>query len=221
MAVQKKPLRKNIPMDRETAVLINSGRRCVLCFHLNRDLEEKHGQIAHLDGDRTNRAEDNLAWMCLPHHSLFDSKTSQHKNYSLAEVKAARRNLYAAVQKGRHQESPSPRVSTRRYGHQDFIKIVTGPRSALKSFLCHASDDKQIVRDIYYRLKSDGFTPWFDEVDLLPGHDWEAEIRAAVRASNAVIVCLSCTSVTKEGYLQKEIRQALEMAAESRRGRSS
>src|ERR1017187_7553138 len=62
-------------------------------------------------------------------------------------------------------------------------------RSALKSFLCHASDDKQIVRDIYYRLKSDGFTPWFDEVDLLPGHDWEAEIRAAVRASNAVIVC--------------------------------
>lgn len=68
--------------------------------------------------------------MCLPHHSLFDSKTSQHKNYSLAEVKAARRNLYAAVQKGRHQESPSPRVSTRRYGHQDFIKIVTGPKSA-------------------------------------------------------------------------------------------
>src|ERR1022692_610272 len=130
MAVQKKPPRKNIPVDRETAVLINSGRRCVLCFHLNRDLEEKHGQIAHLDGDRTNRAEDNLAWMCLPHHSLFDSKTSQHKNYSLAEVKAARRNLYAAVQKGRHQESPSPRVSTRRYGHQDFIKIVTGPKSA-------------------------------------------------------------------------------------------
>src|ERR1019366_6394480 len=130
MGVQKKPPRKNSPVDRETAVLINSGRRCVLCFHLNRDLEEKHGQIAHLDGDRTNRAEDNLAWMCLPHHSLFDSKTSQHKNYSLAEVKAARRNLYAAVQKGRHQESPSPRVSTRRYGHQDFIKIVTGPKPA-------------------------------------------------------------------------------------------
>src|ERR1017187_3475917 len=50
MAVQKKPPRKNIPVDRETAVLINSGRRCVLCFHLNGDLEEKHGQIAHLDG---------------------------------------------------------------------------------------------------------------------------------------------------------------------------
>lgn len=55
-------------------------------------------------------------------------------------------------------------------------------------------------------------------MDLLPGHDWEAEIRAAVRASNAVIVCLSCTSVTKEGYLQKEIRQALEMAAEKPEG---
>src|ERR1039458_8501151 len=65
MAVQKKPPRKNIPVDRETAVLINSGRRCVLCFHLNRDLEEKHGLIAHLDGDRTNRAEDKLAWTWL------------------------------------------------------------------------------------------------------------------------------------------------------------
>src|ERR1017187_8108433 len=36
--------------------------------------------------DRTNRAEDNLAWMCLPHHSLFDSKTSQHKNYRSEEA---------------------------------------------------------------------------------------------------------------------------------------
>jgi hypothetical protein len=42
-------------------------------------LSEKLGQIAHLDKDPSNAAEDNLAFMCLTHHALYDSKTSQHK----------------------------------------------------------------------------------------------------------------------------------------------
>jgi hypothetical protein len=86
----------------ETAVLAKSARRCTLCFHLNGDLTEKHGQIAHLDKDRTNRAENNLAWICLDHHSLYDSKTKQHKNYTIHEVKAARAKLYELVAEGKH-----------------------------------------------------------------------------------------------------------------------
>lgn len=31
------------------------------------------------------------------HHSEFDSKTKQHKNYTIHEVKAARQSLYAAI----------------------------------------------------------------------------------------------------------------------------
>ncbi len=100
--VTKRPPRKRTHPDVETAVLAKSARRCALCFHLNGDLTEKLGQIAHLDGDRTNGTEDNLAWMCLPHHSLFDSKTSQHKNYTILEVKAARARLYDLVAQGKH-----------------------------------------------------------------------------------------------------------------------
>lgn len=99
LMVKKKPARKPIPPDVETAVLAKSGRRCALCFHLDGDLTEKIGQIAHVDGDRSNAAEDNLAFMCLTHHSLFDSKTSQHKNYTISEVKAARASLYILVAK--------------------------------------------------------------------------------------------------------------------------
>lgn len=40
--------------------------------------------------------------MCLPHHSLFDSKTKQHKNYTIREVKDARAGLYDLVAKGKH-----------------------------------------------------------------------------------------------------------------------
>ena len=82
----------------ETRVLDRSRRRCTLCFHIDGDLSEKLGQIAHLDEDRSNSSEDNLAWMCLAHHSLYDSTTSQHKNYTIHEVKAARERLYSLVE---------------------------------------------------------------------------------------------------------------------------
>jgi hypothetical protein len=81
-------------------------------------------------------------------------------------------------------------------------------------FLCHSSGDKAQVRDLYRRLRNDGFHPWLDEEDLLPGQDWSHEISKAVRASIIVLVCLSKTSITKAGYVQREIRYALDVADE-------
>lgn len=101
MGKTKEP-RKRTPPDVEVTVLEQSRRRCALCFYLDGDLNEKHGQLAHLDGDRTNYAEENLAFLCIEHHSLYDSKTSQHKNYTLREVKTARRELYDAISEGKH-----------------------------------------------------------------------------------------------------------------------
>lgn len=102
--------RKAIPVDIETAVLLKSARRCALCFHLSGDLNEKIGQIAHLDKDPSNSAEDNLVFLCLEHHTLFDSKTSQHKNYTIQEVKAARTSLYEAIAQKRHIEDVSSAI---------------------------------------------------------------------------------------------------------------
>jgi anti-anti-sigma factor len=89
-----------------------------------------------------------------------------------------------------------------------------GGQSTLRVFLCHASGDKPAVRDLYRRLASAGVKPWLDDVDLLPGQVWEREIPAAVRKSDAVLVCLSPTSVGKTGYLQREIKYALDAAEE-------
>lgn len=83
---------------------------------------------------------------------------------------------------------------------------------ALKAFLCHASGDKPRVKDLYHALKRDGFAPWLDAINLLPGQDWEAVITAEVRASHVVIVCLSRTAVTKAGFAQKEIKMAIDVA---------
>jgi hypothetical protein len=62
--------RKRTAAEIETSVLFKSARRCTLCFYLSRDLNEKRGQLAHLDKDPSNDAEDNLAFMCLDHHTL-------------------------------------------------------------------------------------------------------------------------------------------------------
>jgi len=82
---------------------------------------------------------------------------------------------------------------------------MTAESQKLKVFLCHASENKPIVQGLYDRLKVDAFDPWLDSEFLLPGMDWDLEIQQAMRASDAVIVCLSEISVKKEGYIQKEI----------------
>lgn len=88
----------------------------------------------------------------------------------------------------------------------------------LKVFLCHASDDKPKVQNLYHRLRNDGIKPWLDKENLLPGQKWRLEIPKAVRTSDVVIICLSRNSVTKAGYVQKEIRYALDIADEKPEG---
>jgi hypothetical protein len=99
---ENKPPRKPIPPDVQAEVLTKSRRRCTLCFYLHGDLDEKKGQIAHIDDNPSNFKIDNLAWMCLEHHSVFDSTNSQHKNYTEDEVKIARAELQKAIADGKH-----------------------------------------------------------------------------------------------------------------------
>ena len=89
----------------------------------------------------------------------------------------------------------------------------------LKVFLCHASTDKPKVRELYRYLKKRGIQPWFDEEDLVGGQDWQVEIPKALATSDAIIICLTKNSVDKEGYIQKEIKYALDKALEMPEGR--
>ena len=89
----------------------------------------------------------------------------------------------------------------------------------LRVFLCHASQDKPIVRELYQRLKAEEWIdPWLDEEKLIGGQDFDFEINKATRDADAIIVCLSKTSVVKEGYVNKEIRRALDIAQEKGEG---
>lgn len=89
----------------------------------------------------------------------------------------------------------------------------------LKIFLCHSSADKPQVKILHDFLLKSGAAPWLDAEQLLPGQDWNLEINKALDDSDAILLCLSKKSVDKEGYVQKEVRLALDRALEMPEGR--
>lgn len=92
---------------------------------------------------------------------------------------------------------------------------IADPKTNINVFLCHSSKDKPKVRQYYERLKAEKWiNPWLDVEQLLPGMNWDKEIKSAVKSSDVVLVFLSKFSVGKEGYIQKEIKQALDVADE-------
>lgn len=99
------------------------------------------------------------------------------------------------------------------------VKLMSEEKKQLRIFLCHASADKSKVRDLYRYLKRRGIQPWFDAEDLIPGQNWQVEIPKALNTSDAIIVCLTTNAVDKEGYIQKEIKYALDKALEMPEGR--
>jgi anti-anti-sigma regulatory factor len=91
-------------------------------------------------------------------------------------------------------------------------------RRRVRLFLCHASNDKDRVREISRELAKSGADVWFDEDKLLPGEDWKLEIQRALRSVDAAVVCLSAASVSKTGFVQREVAYALEIAQEHPEG---
>jgi hypothetical protein len=86
-------------------------------------------------------------------------------------------------------------------------------------FLCYAKENKIIVREFCQRLKSEGWMdPWFDEEDILPGQVWQDSVTNGVRNSHAVIIFLSKVAVASAGFFQKELKLALDTAAEKPEG---
>lgn len=82
----------------------------------------------------------------------------------------------------------------------------------LQVFLLYARGDKGAVHRLYNRLRKDGAKAWLDLEKILPGQDWQYEIRKAIYRSDVIIVCLSRRFNRQGGYRHEELRIALEKA---------
>jgi len=81
-------VRKPVSQETQAKVLAACRRRCAICFGLHRDRGTKAGQIAHLGRDAANSLFENLVFLCLEHHDLFDTRTR-----SVRDIKAPYRKF--------------------------------------------------------------------------------------------------------------------------------
>lgn len=81
-------------------------------------------------------------------------------------------------------------------------------------FLSYAHEDINEARKLCVELKKARASVWFDEESLQPGEKWEPAIKKGIRNSRYFVALLSSNSVSKKGYVQREIREALNVLDE-------
>ena len=81
-------------------------------------------------------------------------------------------------------------------------------------FLSYAREDLAAATRVYHDLADAGVSVWMDKVSLLPGERWERSIRNAIRSSRYFLALMSAASTAKRGFIQKELRYALEVLEE-------
>lgn len=160
--------RKRLSDDTMRTVIVQSRRRCCMCYGLSRDASLKQGQIAHLDRNPSNDSTDNLTFLCLDHHDQYDSRTSQSKGFLASEVKEYRNELYAHVN-STFVSSDELRKQVEIEGH--YIRESTNESAEIKVWR---------VNNSTYHVEI--FALWGLERDSGP-HTGDLEFDAELRAS--------------------------------------
>lgn len=81
-------------------------------------------------------------------------------------------------------------------------------------FISYAREDIVLAKRLYHDLENQGFRPWMDAYDMLPGARWKPAIREAIKKSQTFLALLSKNSVSKRGFVNAELKQALEVLEE-------
>jgi hypothetical protein len=79
------------------------------------------------------------------------------------------------------------------------------------AFLSYAREDLDAAREIYEYLTASGISTWFDKESLRPGERWRDAIERAIRDSRYFIAVISSRSAQKRGFVQTELRRALDV----------
>lgn len=83
--------------DMKALVAQQCRRNCCMCYGLKRQLVTVEGQLAHLDGDSSNTVVENLAYLCQPCHTQFDTKTNRVQGFTPQEVKFYQAELFRVL----------------------------------------------------------------------------------------------------------------------------
>lgn len=85
-------------------------------------------------------------------------------------------------------------------------------------FISYAREDQSWAERLYMDLRKQEIDAWLDVRCIVAGANWEHEIRKAIRSSRYFILLLSSHSITKRGFVQKEMKEAIEVLQEFPKG---
>jgi hypothetical protein len=86
-------------------------------------------------------------------------------------------------------------------------------------FLSYAHEDEDLARRLYNDLKQRNVDVWMDKESLVGGEEFDIAIRKAIESCRFFLLILSKVSVTKSGYVNKEIRKAIDVFNEFPEGK--
>jgi hypothetical protein len=82
-------------------------------------------------------------------------------------------------------------------------------------FLSYASENQDIVQQLYSFMKDAGLEPWMDKppkqyLGIRAGDDWRNRIKVRIKEASLVLVFLSKAGEANNGFFWEEIRCALD-----------
>src|SRR5207244_4059942 len=92
-----------------------------------------------------------------------------------------------------------------------FRSGISKPIEFFSVFISHSSLDKEFARKLYGDLRAAGINCWFDEHEILPGHDILQEIDRGVRVWEKLVLICSKNSLSPQStwWVEQELERAL------------
>jgi hypothetical protein len=183
--------------------------------------------------ERAELISSTIKEVCTSHNvtyapTLADDLQSLFGDIYQTQQAAVQRNVEKAVPPQNQEICPIDQVQpdVRRYmlelglfaeslAHQKSGELLSQRTCRMDAhpdvFISYASEDRDAAKRLSADLQNRSVSTWLDVDRLLPGQTWQNEISAAIASSRAFVAVLSNHSINKTGYVQKELREALDV----------
>jgi hypothetical protein len=77
-------------------------------------------------------------------------------------------------------------------------------------FISYTHEDADAANKLYDELRRHGVRPWLDSTNIVAGEYWPTVVKVAIWSASHIILLISSRSIAKEGYVQREVREAID-----------